>query len=200
VDLSGASSWDIATNVLSFLGRLGSSFDVLGLAVTRQYEFSQYVNFRAELIDMVNGYFPGGFFPVDSPQWAQLLMTIGHGAGYANQLLVATGENITLPGHLYVNFGIGGASLLAFLLMLAITLIYRYSKTVVGRMYLLSAVIFGISNGSGFLAMVAGYPALLLWFFCAFVIHKSVRILRVQRRPKVGSPFMATSHMDPNVA
>ncbi len=163
----------ISNNVLGFLGRVGSSFDVLSLTVTQRDQFLPFANIRNEFLSVVNGYWPGGFFSIDAPPWSQILYTIGHpGVSYESLLEIATGENITLPAHLYINFGTTGSCLVSFFLMLFYTLAYRYSKTVVVKIFLIYSLIFDISNGGGLVGMVIGYPMLYLWFFLVFIIYK----------------------------
>lgn len=168
----GGDSISIYNNALSFLARVGSSFDVLSLAVTQKHQFSPYVNITDEFIDVVNAYWPGGFIATNAPPWSQILYTIGHpAASLETMLAIRSGENITLPAHLYINFGLAGACLVSFLLMLFYTIAYRYSKTVVVRVFFLFSVVLDISNGS-LIGMVIGYPFLYIWFYLVFLIYK----------------------------
>lgn len=159
-----AFSANVGTNVLGFTSRLGSSFDVLSFAVLNRELFAPYLSVSDELKEVVNGFIPGQLVAANPPRWNELTYAIGHRADYEFQLKVKTGENITLPAYLYVNCGPFISCVLAFVVMFLHAFAYRYAKSIVERMFLLSSIIFGISNSSGLVAMLADYMGLYLYF------------------------------------
>jgi hypothetical protein len=175
-NFASAGGWlGLKTNILGLLSRVGSSFDVLALVVLQRFQFLPYRNFSAELYDVVNGYVPGGLFAVDAPRWASALFGIGHDVNYESLLRIGTGENITLPGHLLVYFGVAGSCLVAFTVMLVFTLGYRYSSTVLVKTFLLTSIVFDVTNGSGLISMVLGYPTMMLALFLCYLAYRFLR-------------------------
>lgn len=143
------SNISISSLLLNPLSRIWSSFDVLTAVIKTRANFLPFLNFYDELLDIVNGYIPGGVFETNAPQFTQLLHTILHGTSYDYMLLTRTGENITIPGYLYVYWGTLGAAAVSFILMLFLGLVFRYTNSLFLKVIVCQLIIGEITNGSG---------------------------------------------------
>ena len=170
--------WFINTNIIQSIfgiaGRVGSSFDVLSFVLSSKDLFVPYANLMAEFVNIINGYYPGEIFKVDSPQWAQRLPSLaGHG-NYNTLLSIGVGENIGFIPHLIINFGIFWVCFWSFLTMFFYGISYNYFNMFI-RITLLFSVFMGITNGSGFVAMVTQIPIFLLYLM---ILRMTFRIIR----------------------
>lgn len=175
--------YSIPSIILGFASRVGASFDVLSFVVAAKPEFFEYSNLSAEFIDVLNRFLPGDLFSVDAPIWARILYSLGHSANLAAVIALGTGENITMPAHLYIYFNLFGVFLVAFCLMILISATYNLSSSVFIRVSIIYLVIFDISNGSGLVSMIFAIPLIFIYMT---VIHFSYKVGRTFLRLKMG--------------
>jgi hypothetical protein len=174
------SGLNLRSIILSFASRVGSSFDVFSFVVSAKDMFVPYANLMGEFINVINGYYPGGIFPVTAPEWSSILYSLGHNADLELMSLIATGENITLPAHLYINFDLLGMCFWSFFIMFTYGLSYNYFNIIFVRVFIILSIIFDITNGGGFVSMSTTIP--IMSFYMIFV-HISY---------KLAHPFMAS--------
>jgi len=160
--------------ILRIASRVGSSFDVLSLIVSSKDIFVPFANLTAEFVDIINGYYPGEIFAVNAPDWSRILYALGNNASLTLITAIGTGENIGFIPHLFINFGIFGVCFWSFFITLMYGMAYNYFNIFM-RIYIIMAIIFQISNGSGFVPMLINLP-LLLFFLWGFRL--SYRIIR----------------------
>ncbi len=164
------SSFDVPSALMSFWARVGSSFDVLSAVIKNEAAFLPYLSMFDELLEAANGY-GLQLFEADAPQYAQLLPAILHGSDYGFLLSVRGGENVTLPAHLYLNFGVIGAMAVSLAVMLLFSFMYRYSKSVYAKIILIQAVFLGIPNGSGLIGIILPVIHALAAIYVLILIH-----------------------------
>lgn len=190
----------ISSVFINPLSRIWSSFDVLSAVIKNKAEFLPFLNFYDELLDVVNGYMPGEIFLTDAPPFTQLLPYILHAGGpgdasYEVYLLARTGENITIPGYLYIYLGVFGAAIVSFIFMLLIGFIYRYSDSLFVKIIICQSIISDITNGSGIIGPVQSIFQILAIIYLFIYLHKIVRMfsgLRIREYATFGG-FSARS-------
>ena len=165
---------NILTTFKGVASRIGSSFDVLSFVVSAKDLFVPYANLTAEFVTIINGYWPGEFIKVDSPQWARILPALGHHTDVNLLIKIGTGDNLGFIPHLFINFGIFGVCFWSFLIMFLYGISYNYFNLFM-RINLLFMVILRISNGSGFIEMVTFLP---IFLFYLMVLRVTYRIIR----------------------
>lgn len=144
---------DFSSAVFDFLARVGSAFDVLSAVIKYEVAFHPFLNFFDELLDVANGY-GLRIFETDPPLFARLLPAILSGVDYEYLLAAQTGENIGLLGHLYLYWGVIGAAMVSFFVMLLFGFVYRYAKSVFAKILLIQAILFNLPNGSGLIGIL----------------------------------------------
>jgi hypothetical protein len=165
---------NILTTFFRIASRVGSSFDVLSFIVPAKDLFVPYANLSAEVIDVVNGYYPGELIKVDAPQWARILPSLGHNKGLAWLMNTGAGENIGLISHLFINFGIFGVCFWSFFITFLYGMSYNYFNTFF-RIMLCIWIILSISNGSGFIKMLIDIPILLILLMFLRISFRLIR-------------------------
>jgi len=172
------SGWFIHMNIIQSIfgiaSRVGSSFDVLSFVLPSKDLFVPYSNLTAEFISIINGYYPGEIIKVDPPPWSQILPSLGNGSNINLLIKMGIGENIGFIPHLIINFGIFGVCFWSFLTMFFYGVSYNYFNMFI-RITLLFTVFFGVSNGSGFVAMVTEIP---IFVFYLMVLRMTFRAIR----------------------
>lgn len=171
----------ISSTFINPMGRIWSSFDVLSAVIKNKAAFLPFLNFYDELLDVVNGYVPGGIFPTNAPQFTQLLPYLLHAgssmdASYEVYLLARTGENITIPAHLYVYLGVFGAATVSFIFMLLFGFIYRHSDSLFVKILVSQIIINDISNSSGIIGPVQGIFQIFVIIYLFIYLHKIARM------------------------
>ncbi|HHT9112432.1 MAG TPA: hypothetical protein ACFYD0_03820 [Candidatus Wunengus sp. YC65] len=167
-------SFDFSKTILGVLYRVGSSFDVLSAVIKSEAMFLPYLNLTDEFLNVVNAYIPGGVFATNAPQFAQLIPSILYEIDYEYLLMTMAGNNITLPGFLYLYFGVIGSAMVSFFVMLLIAFSYRHSKSILIKTTCLSMIVLEITNGSGLMSMIIIIPQVLATLYVFSLLYKYI--------------------------
>lgn len=173
---SFSQSHSILNLLLTASTRIYSSYDVFCFVFLNKNEFISHSNLFNEFVEVINGFYPGGFWSIDVPRWSQILFSVANRQIDLDLLMkIGTGDNISLPGHIFVYYGGLGLFILSFIVMYYYSVIYNTNNSVFVKYFIISQIIFGISNGAGLVNSLLLFP---LTFIYITFFHLSYLLMR----------------------